>query len=554
MANDTTSPALFRQTWSSLLTARRTAFLLVVLSVIALVLTAVYSTARDILFLEYRTKTRQIAEMVASKIYAPDLAGIDSPDDVASFAFRKVVSQLREVKEIYDDLAYVYILRRNPVTGDWTFVVDANPFDVDQNGDGVISPSEEGVLPGTEYPEAKNNPMILAALQKPTAEEDFTTDYWGTFISGYAPIVDPYTGEPVAVLGVDVTRATFETKYRAVEITALVSFFVLVGLTTFAFFAYAGKSEALRVTRALEEEVARKNVALEETVNQLLEQENTMNRELLLAREIQEGFLPRKFPLTGRVRFAADYRASAEIGGDLYDAFPVADRSAGFYVADVVGHGVSAALVTAALKATIERSRQNVFQQYYPAVDLQAPIEQAALERFLEELNRSIEEILPRNSFLTILVGIVLPDREEVILGNAGHPVPILWEKRNQRVRVVPVPSNLAIGIQARTQFRVVSNTFRPGDKLIAYTDGITEHMNPNGESYGTERLLRCVRENGNLPPGELLRAIEEDTERFGEGQQSHDDEALLVVELLEPPAEMEAGEAGGEKRDETAE
>jgi serine phosphatase RsbU (regulator of sigma subunit) len=544
MGNDATSPAFFRRSWTALLTARRTALLLLALGVIALVLLAVHSTARGILFREYRNKTRQIAEMVASKIYAPDLAGIDSPDDVTSFAFRKVLSQLREVKDIYDDLAFVYILRRNAGTGEWTFVVDANPFDVDRDGDGVISPAEEGVLPGTEYPEARSNPRILAALDVPTAEEDFTTDYWGTFVSGYAPIVDPYTGESVAVLGVDVTRATFEAKYRAVELTTLGSFFILVGLITFAFFAYFGKSEALRVARMLEDEVGKKNVALEETVNQLLERESTMNRELLLAREIQEGFLPREFPLEERVRFAADYRACAQIGGDLYDTFPITDRSAGFYMADVVGHGVSAALVTAALKATIERSRQNVFQQYYPTVDLQAPVEQAALEKFLVELNRSIDNILPRNSFLTILVGIILPEREEIILGNAGHPVPVLWEKRNQRVRIVPVPSNLAIGIQENTNFRVVSNTFRPEDKLIAYTDGILERMNPEGESYGMDRLLRCVRQVGHLPPDELLRTIAEDTEQFSRGQESHDDEALLVIELLDS---FEGGESGTE-------
>lgn len=520
--------------WRSLLTTRRIILLLSVYALIGLVLLAVRSAARGILFREYQTKTRQLAQLIASEIWEPDLAGIRGPEDMGSYAYRKVLEQLQDIKKIYGDVAFIYILRRSPATGEWTFVVDANPLDSDRNNDGVISPSEEGVLPGKEYPEAKTNPKILKALEAPTAEDDFTSDYWGTFISGYAPIRDPFSGDSVAVLGVDVGKATFEQKYSAVRIATLASFLVLVGLTTFAFLAYIAQSETLRLVRVLDREIEEKNAELEETVGRLLERDRSMSRDLSLAREVQERFLPEEFPLPDDLRFAAQYRASAEIGGDLYDAFPIDERSAGLYVADVVGHGVSAALVTAALKASIERSRQAIFQRYYRTMDLQTPLESAALERFLEELNRAMGTILPATAFLSFQMAVFLPDREEMLVGNAGHPPPLLWEASKSRVRVVQVPANLAIGVSQRTSFRTIEIRLQPGDKAIFYTDGLLERMNPKGETFGMERFLDCIRNTGALPPADLLDRVNACTADFSRGTAPHDDEAVVIVELLE--------------------
>lgn len=525
---------LLRKSWWQLLTPRRLLIIFTAYAVVILVLCGVTLTARQILLWEIRTNSRQLAELLASHLFAGDLDRIQGPEDIHTFEFEKVLHYFREVRSIYEDVACIYTLRRDPATGRWFYIVDAAPFDEDKDGDGRIDPDEKGAPPGLEFEAAGQIEELTEALSGPTADDDFTTDPWGTFISGYAPIIDPYSGRPVAVLGVDVTRETFEAKYAAAKVAAGVSFVVLVALVSFAFIAYYGKAQALRLTRGLERQIQEKNQALERTIAQLRQRESTMNQELSLAREVQERFLPKEFPLPGDLRFAAEYRACAEIGGDLYDAFTIHERTAGFFIADVVGHGVSAALVTAAVKASVERYRQAVFQSFLRIADLQEPIESAALGRLMTELNRAMREILPPTSFITLQIGVILPDRRDLLLANAGHLPPVVWEKATGGVQVVPVPPNVAIGVQPHPRFQVTSIELQPGDKFISYTDGIIERTNPSEKTYGTERFLECIRTHGQLPPDWLAREIIEDSDRFSDGREPDDDQAVMVIELRE--------------------
>ncbi len=266
-------------------------------------------------------------------------------------------------------------------------------------------------------------------------------------------------------------------------------------------------------------EIRERNETLRATVSDLQDRERTMAEELELAQEVQMDFLPKAFPFTGELQFAALYRSTGVVGGDLYDAFRVNDRTAGFYIADASGHGVSAALVTAVLKVSFERFREGI----------PAALESEGLAQLVDELNNALQETIPDCSFVTFLLGILHLDSGELLLANAGHFAPLRY--RTGVVDELPVPSNLPLGTVAEWHFQIATSQLQPGDKLVIHTDGITELRDDGGEEYGRENLVTAIQTHGHLPPEALLAKIQLHTSEFAGNQEPIDDQAILVVD-----------------------
>lgn len=514
-----------------LVTPKRLIVLLCSCVLIAAILSSVLWTGRRILFREVQEEARHLAELVALNIDPADLRGICVEDDMQSVEFQRVLNYLQSVKRVYGHLAFVYSMRRDPGTQTWSFVVDADPYDEDDNGDGTIDPSEEGVVPGDPYDDL---PVSLAsgrALRGSTVEDAFYTDYWGTFMSGFAPIVDPETGN-VVVLGVDVTRETFLFKSRALRVAVGIAFVLLCLLVGWALLSLYGKADALEIVQALDQHIQKQNAQLRDTVRQLHEREETMRQDLLLAQEVQRRILPHEFPLKERLRFAAIYRACELIGGDFYDAFELDDRTAGFFIADVSGHGVSAALLTTALKASLNRCQAVAFETIRSNLACTGMVDTTCLGHCLRELNHVMSELLPEDRFVTLAMAVFDLESGRLLIGNAGHTPPILW--RAGSVSVLDVPSNVAIGLIDDFDYETATFDLHPGDKVVFYTDGLTERLNADDEEYGDERLLATVERAAYLVPARLISRILEDAERFSGDIAVHDDEAVVAIEVLD--------------------
>jgi PAS domain S-box-containing protein len=300
-----------------------------------------------------------------------------------------------------------------------------------------------------------------------------------------------------------------------------------------------------RVARRTEElrrsniEIQETNRVLRDTVRQLREHERVMADELSLAQEVQLHFLPEQFPFRDQLRFAAYYQSSSKIGGDLYDVFPLGDRVAGFYVADASGHGVSAALVTAVLKISVERLRRTLrFTCPDNPDSAPADAEIEALGTFLHDLSKTLLDTIPERSFVTFFFGALCLDTGQLFLANAGHNPPIRYDSSAHSAEELHVPNNLPLGLHPGWVFEIGVTQLHPGDSLILYTDGITEALDLHDNEFGLPRLLKNIQTFGHLSPQELIDALTHDVAEFLGDLEPNDDQSLLVLSYQPSNAE----------------
>lgn len=525
-------------------TPRRIAALALANVAVIAAVAAIWFAGRAVLMKEIRAKAIQLATVVAQQVDPRLLQRIEDESHLDSEPFRTVLAQLQRVRDSLEDIRFVYAMRHRPDLGPrmWSFIVDADPFDEDADGDGRISDDEKGAPPGLVY-DGTALPALERALRGPDADFRFTTDAWGTWMSGYAPILDAQ-GNPVAVLGVDMPVTEFREKMRIANVAAALALIVLLGMSNLAFIMLFAQRRALAHIRRLDRELqarnaelraqnetlARTNSTLDETNRELAERESVMAKELQLAQDVQQRFLPREFPFQEQLRCAAMYRACSLIGGDLYDAFPLGEGAAAFFIADVSGHGVSAALVTAIVKVSIERHTA-ALQEAFSAPPGR---EEEALRSFLRAMNQAVCGTMREGGFVTFTLAVLRLENGALWFANAGHNPPLLWRRTQARAEYAAIPANLPLGLLPEWEHRIQQMRIERGDKLFLYTDGIPELANGIGQEFGMERLRDTIAAAGQDHPDALLAQVTLATAEFAGTTPPADDMAMLVVEYRE--------------------
>lgn len=149
---------------------------------------AVLSVAKHAVIQEVRPSIMRLARLVSHDVDIADLANLKTEADMERPEFKRVLATLQRFKAEDSQITYVYIMRRTDKAHVYTTVVDADPEEEDENGDGIIQPDEEGAPPGTVYDEFY--PLMKKTMDSgvPQADPDFSMDYYGISISGYAPM------------------------------------------------------------------------------------------------------------------------------------------------------------------------------------------------------------------------------------------------------------------------------------------------------------------------------------------------------------------------------
>lgn len=201
--------------------------------------------------------------------------------------------------------------------------------------------------------------------------------------------------------------------------------------------------------------------------------------ELATAREIQRSILPTTMPSVRGLRFSARYDPASSVAGDLYDFVAVDGAHAGVLVADVAGHGVPAALIASMVKVAVSSHAR-------------LASDPAAL---LRELNATLRRDVRRN-FVTATFLWLDMDARTVTVSNAGHPPPVLV-RGNDVVELGP--HGVLLGRFAIASYSSSTVSLEPGDRIVAWTDGIPEAQNARGEQFGEERLLALLRSRASV-------------------------------------------------------
>ena len=237
-----------------------------------------------------------------------------------------------------------------------------------------------------------------------------------------------------------------------------------------------------------------------------------MESELKIARDIQQGLAPVSLPTEGWFRAAGSSWASTEVGGDYFDVRQVSADAWAAVVADVSGKGVSSALLASLLQGAF----------------LMASGDFAEIEPTMPHLNRFLLERARGEKYATVFYCMV--NSEGLFsYANAGHCAPFLVSL-DGRLRKLHT-SGMPVGMLEEAQFQVVQMQLEPGDKIVIYSDGLTEAENAAGEFFDTERLRACLRENASLGAAELHKVLLSTLDAFVEGGVIRDDITALVLE-----------------------
>ena len=273
----------------------------------------------------------------------------------------------------------------------------------------------------------------------------------------------------------------------------------------------------------LEKKLSVRNAELER-INQ------RMRVDLEAAAEIQKSLLPSEIPTIEGVDVAWEYRPCDELAGDILNVFKLDERHLGFYVLDVSGHGVPAALLAVTVsrmlsptttdQASLLKTRDKTTGKF----SLTPPAEVA------NQLNRRFQMTPENGQFFTMLYGIIDVKTRRLHYATAGHP-PIIRISRHSDQAEMKVAS-LPIGFLEDVSYEEQFVQLHPGDRLYLYSDGIPEAENRAQDLYGTERMVASLKGNAELSLRESMQMLLVDVHLWAQIALK-DDATLMGIEIL---------------------
>lgn len=260
---------------------------------------------------------------------------------------------------------------------------------------------------------------------------------------------------------------------------------------------------------------------------QLDERNQALEKEITLAREVQQALMPLQIPdriwqqengILRRASFHHVYMPSTGVAGDCFEVFPVGNSGIGMLICDVMGHGVRAALIASVLRGLME--------QVTNLADTPGLL--------LSSLNRQLYRIFDRANitmFASACYVYLDLSKRRMTLSGAGHPAPFVFQPSGQAF-IPPIPRSPALGLLENAMFRESEITLENGTKLMLYTDGLTEAHNAEHEELGASRIIDFLMECPPQSIREMLDISLAAMHRFTGSTRQDDDICLLGVEF----------------------
>lgn len=245
---------------------------------------------------------------------------------------------------------------------------------------------------------------------------------------------------------------------------------------------------------------------------ELIERNTKMINDIKFAEKIQRRILPKK-GLYKNVKIDHLYKPSEMLSGDIFDVFIIDEDKLGVYICDVVGHGITSSMMTMFVRQTMRSIKDFIVQ---PSVAL------TELQKSFSSLDLGVDK------YFTIFYGVFNAKTNQFIYANAGHNcIPIRYNSNGiEMLKTKGLPISL---IFSEIYYEENEIVLEEGDKILLYTDGISEVKNAKGEEFGIDRIINIIKEENK----DVLNRIIEEVEDFRWGEQK-DDYAMLLMEILE--------------------
>ncbi len=254
----------------------------------------------------------------------------------------------------------------------------------------------------------------------------------------------------------------------------------------------------------------RRNVELQSMVQSGEARLEIHEQELQRAREIQQSLLPKEIPQLPGIAVATAWRPARAVGGDYFDVLRLDGNRLAICIADVSGKGIPAALLMANVQASLRASVR----------DLESPARVCGI------VNGMLCESIAANKFVTFFCGVLDGNTRMFRYCNAGHPYPILVS--GGAVQTLD-QGGAVLGVFPSWNYQDCSVTLKSGDRLLLFTDGITEAEEAQGEEFGVERVAAFGKAHAASSATELNRQLLAQVSDFC-GAQFQDDATLVVL------------------------
>lgn len=265
--------------------------------------------------------------------------------------------------------------------------------------------------------------------------------------------------------------------------------------------------------------LALENSRLTERIAAEVAQRERLNRELEIAREVQERLFPQKLPSITGMDYCGACRPALGVGGDYYDFLLLPSDRFGIAIGDVSGKGIAAALLMASLQASL---RSQAIQGTDDVAEL------------MGNVNRLVYDASAENRYATFFYAQYEPSTRSLTYVNAGHNPPAVMRKKGDEWEIIRLDAGGAVvGLLRSFPYSQASVKLETGDTLVAFTDGISEAMNPAEEEWGEECLIEAMKSCDGLNASDTITRIVEAADRFAAGAKQHDDMTLIVVRII---------------------
>ncbi len=251
-----------------------------------------------------------------------------------------------------------------------------------------------------------------------------------------------------------------------------------------------------------------------------LDEKQRIDHDLNVARQIQTALLPKSIPRLEGIELAAFNHPAQEIGGDYYDFIQIDEDHLGIAIADVSGKGIVGAIMMSISRSVLRAQ----------AMMSRSP------EEVLKNVNRVMYEDIAEDMFVSMLYMVLNLRTHTLVMARAGHERPVWSHAHKKRFTIVDSPG-IALGIADREAFEAALEEetvqLKPGDVIVAYTDGVTEARNEQGEEWGVDPFLEAVSTAAPDGANAVLNNVQQRLMRFVGGFEQYDDMTLLALRIL---------------------
>jgi phosphoserine phosphatase RsbU/P len=240
----------------------------------------------------------------------------------------------------------------------------------------------------------------------------------------------------------------------------------------------------------------------------------SLQREALDALEIQLRLLPNEIPQVPGYQISGSWKPTQLVSGDYYDVLKFGDHSVGLCIGDVVGHGLPAAMLMANLQAAVHAFAS----------------ETIGPSQLCMQINRLLARNIGVGKFITFFYALVDAGSNRLLYTNAGHNAPILLRPTGAVLRLDE--GGTLLGVFPEVAYREKQVELAPGDRLLLFTDGVSEAQNTDSEEFGEARLIEVLTNNRSRDAIDIQKAVIQAVTEFSNGD-FHDDVTTLVVAVL---------------------